>query len=392
MGVLTLHALHDRFGMRFLGSTVWGGRNYINVYVGLAAFFIIQSIPISSKLWAKLPYFVLAAAGFDFMIAAVTTIFPASIYKIYPFYSAVSRTGVAEILTGSNVETTRVVAFGGIGQVIITLILASTPIPELFRPSNFFRLISAVAGSVAVLYSSFRSIVVNTVVITLVAGIRDLRFATLLLLPFVGALLFGISFINSEVVHLPKEFQRSLTFIPGKWDADVTLDAAGSNEFRREVWTLWWRDFFPAHPWLGRGFGFRSEWAQPSVYKADPEANRRSVEIGQVHNGFFAALDTFGIVGTSFFVAWNLRLLARALTVPFRKSDPTGLPLRFLALYLAMLIVTYWIGAADVGSFLLTEFAIAGVLISLERLSDSEPVARLIPTSEWEGRRELTAI
>src|ERR1700736_2193742 len=26
MGVLTLHALHDRFGMRFLGSSVWGGR------------------------------------------------------------------------------------------------------------------------------------------------------------------------------------------------------------------------------------------------------------------------------------------------------------------------------------------------------------------------------
>src|SRR5581483_12368229 len=30
MGILTLHALRDRFGMRFLGSTVWGGRNYIN--------------------------------------------------------------------------------------------------------------------------------------------------------------------------------------------------------------------------------------------------------------------------------------------------------------------------------------------------------------------------
>ena len=59
MGVLTWHGIHDRFGMKFLGSSVWGGRNYVNVYVGLAAFFVIQSIPMNPKLWAKLPYVML---------------------------------------------------------------------------------------------------------------------------------------------------------------------------------------------------------------------------------------------------------------------------------------------------------------------------------------------
>ena len=85
MGVLTLHALHDRFGMRFLGSNVWGGRSYVNVFVGFAAFAVIQSIPLNPRIWRKLPYFVLAVAGFDLVIALVTTIFPASIYAIYPF-------------------------------------------------------------------------------------------------------------------------------------------------------------------------------------------------------------------------------------------------------------------------------------------------------------------
>src|ERR1700730_9747689 len=51
MAILTFHGVQDRFGMRFLGSTVWGGRNYVNVYVGLAAFFVIQSIPMKSKIW-----------------------------------------------------------------------------------------------------------------------------------------------------------------------------------------------------------------------------------------------------------------------------------------------------------------------------------------------------
>src|SRR5438270_12618180 len=84
MSILTWHAIHDRFGMRFLGSNVWGGHNYINVYVGLAAFFVVQSIPMQSKIWSRLPYVVLAVTGFDLIIAIITTISPTSIYVIYP--------------------------------------------------------------------------------------------------------------------------------------------------------------------------------------------------------------------------------------------------------------------------------------------------------------------
>ena len=389
MSVLTLHAVHDRFGMRFLGSTIWGGRNYVNVFVGFAAFFIIQSIPINSKLWSKLPYLVLAVASFDLMIGIVTTIFPASIYKIYPFYSAVSRTGIEEIVTGTAANTSRLVTFGSFGFILITLILASVSWRGLLHPSNLLRAVTMVVGYLSVLYSSFRSSVFNALVVTMLAGIRDLRFKVLLLIPLLAVFFFGLSIVNSDFIRLPKEVQRSLTFIPGKWDTDVALDAAGSNEFRREVWTTWQREFFPLHPWIGRGFGFKGEWARPSVYRYDPEANRRAVEIGEVHNGLFAAVDAFGIIGAIFFVVWNARLLATALTVPFDKRAPSELPLRFLALYLATLIITYWFGAADVGSFLPTEFAIAGVLLHLRRTSNSDIVV-CHAASEREGDREFT--
>src|SRR5438132_4282903 len=126
MAILTLHGVHDRFGMRFLGSTVWGGHNYVNVYIGLAAFFIVQSIPMSSRMWAKLPYVVLAVTGFDLLIAVITTISPKSIYIIYPFYSAVSSSGLQEIITGSTLDVTgRIGTFGSFGFVLILIVLAS---------------------------------------------------------------------------------------------------------------------------------------------------------------------------------------------------------------------------------------------------------------------------
>jgi hypothetical protein len=373
MGILTLHAIHDRFGMRFLGSSVWGGKNYVNVYVGLAAFFVVRSIPMQSKIWAKFPYVVFAVTSFDLLIAVITTIFPASIYKIYPFYSAVSLLGLEEIIRGESDVTGRIGGFGNFGFILITIILASISLRKILNPKNLLHLMCLIAGCVTVVYSGFRSAVLDTLIGFVAAGIRDLKFKILLLLPFLALLLFGLSVLNSEVIHLPKQVQRSLAFLPGKWDAEMAGDAAASNNFRTQTWTVWTREYFPLHPWLGRGFGFRSQWAQQSRYNPTAVDYRQTVEVGNIHNGFFASLDAFGVIGTAAFVIWNLRLLARALQVPFRKDDQAGMVLRFIALYLAVSIISYWIGAQNIGAFLPQEFALAGLFLRLQQEVELAP-------------------
>ena len=387
MAIITFHGVHDRFGMKFLGSSVWGGRNYINVYVGLAAFFIIQSVPMKSKVWAKLPYVILAVTLFDVAIAVITTISPALIYKIYPFYSAVSTAGIEEITTGNAGETGRIGAFGNLGFVLIVLVFASVSLGQLLSLQNLSRFFTFFVGSIAVLYSGFRSAVFNTLLAVISAGIRDLKWGVLVLAPIIAVLLFGLSFINSEVVPLPKQVQRGLAFLPGKWDPLMARDAASSNQFRELVWSTWTREYFPVHPWLGRGFGFNSRWGEISVYKNDPYATIQVIETGNIHNGFLASLDTFGIVGTIFFVIWNLRLLGQALQVPFRRKHPEDMALRFVALYLAVAIVSYWIGAQHVGSFLPQQFALAGVFLRLRKTLESDPIG--VPASTPAPDRRL---
>jgi hypothetical protein len=372
MSVLTLHALHDRFGMRFLGSSVWGGHNYVDVFVGLAAFFVVQSIPVKPKAWAILPYVVLAVATFDLLIAAITTIAPSTIYKIYPFYSAVSTLGIEEIVTGESDVTGRIGAFGSFGFILITVILASTSLRQILNPKNGVRLIFLFGGLVAVLFSGFRSALVNVLTAFVAAGIRDLRSGVFALLPLIALFLFGLSVVNSQFVHLPKQVQRALSFVPGTWDAEMAHDAAGSNEFRREAWGLWIHGYFPAHPLLGRGFGFRREWVQPSVYNPRAVDYRQTVETGNLHNGLFAALDAFGLVGTVFFVVWVLRMLVRSLLISFRRGGSDATAFRFVALYLAVWIITYWFGAQTVGSFLPVQFALGGVFLRLQRERSSD--------------------
>lgn len=391
MAVITIHAVHDRFGMRFLGSTIWGGRYYVNCFVGLAAFFVIQSIPTKLDLWGKFPYAVLGVATFDLFIATLTTLLPASIYIIYPFYSAVSVSSLQDVIGDAVDITGRIAAFGNFGVFLLTVILARTSLRSILHPSNVGRIFGVLIGSVSVLLSGFRSAVLNAFLLVVLAGIRDLRAAALTLLPIIAAAFFCLSAINSEVVRLPKQIQRGLAFLPGNWDSDMASDAKASNEFRFEVWNLWWHQYFPQKPILGRGFGFNGEWTKRSIYYGNSPDHRQMVETGNIHNGFLAGLDTFGIVGTLFFVTWNIALLTRALQVPFSREGGAHFALRFIALCLAVQILSYWIGAANVGSFLPQEFALAGVFLRLRASVKAAEVPRRQVTTarELTGKRQL---
>jgi hypothetical protein len=370
MGVLTLHALHDRFGMKFLGSNIWGGRNYVNVYVGLAAFFVVRSVRIDPKDWTKLPYVVMAVVSFDAAIAIITTIFPSLIYKIYPFYSAVSIAGIAEIVGGSAVETPRLTAIGNFGVGLLIFVLSATSVRQLFHPSKFFRLLAAGIAGLAILFSSFRSAVFSALIVVTTACIRDLRAATIAFIPLIAGLLAAISIVNSEILPLPKQVQRSLAFLPGRWDADMKFDSEASNDFRKRVWHLWQQQYFPQHPLIGRGFGFKSEFAKNATgtgtQENNPNWDLEAVEVGNIHNGFFSSVDAIGIIGTVFFVFWNLRILRRTFSVTFRDKSPMAFTLRFLALNLGASIIFYWFGASTLGSFLPQEFAITAVIIRLQ--------------------------
>lgn len=391
MAIVTWHGIHDRFGMRFLGSSVWGGRNYINVYVGIVAFFVIQSVPQKTAVWTKLPYLVLAVNGFDLLIASVTTLFPASIFKIYPFYSAVGVAGIAELTTGQEDITGRVGALGTFGFYLVLVILAGCSFRRLFHLSNLVRLTGLAVGGLAVLYSGFRSAVFNTAAALMVAAARDLKAGVFLLLPLLAALLVGLSFVNS-VIPLPKQVQRSLTFMPGDWDADMASNAAASNDFRGRVWTIWLKEYFPHQPLLGRGFGFKSDWVQADVSRFGKQDYQQMVEVGNIHNGLFAALDAVGIIGTLFFFVWTLQLLWSALRSSFESMGSTKFTLRFISLQLAVSTLTYWLGAVTLGTFLPGAFALAGLLFRLKTDGKRELLSTGVSSRAIESKQEQVAL
>ncbi len=124
---------------------------------------------------------------------------------------------------------------------------------------------------------------------------------------------FGNQFRNCRSAQAdparPGVYSRKMGYRDGQ-------DAAASNDFRRQVWTIWWKEYFPRHPLLGRGFGFRSQWARTSVVQHSAWETKQMVETGNIHNGLFSAMDALessGQFSSSFGI---FGMLGRTFRVP----------------------------------------------------------------------------
>jgi hypothetical protein len=370
MSVLTWHAISDRLGLRILGSTVWGGRFYVWIYCGLFAYIVLSSLPVDGKAWSKLPLLILFALFFDLIVGVITAMVPSLVEVIAPFYSGVSLSGYQNVDVGVVEDKTgRVGAFGDFGLGILLLVLARYNIASLWRPNYFIAFVGTIVGIAGVLAGGFRSAILNTLLLFLAASIRDLKGRAFLMIAGVAGLLILLPLVHQHVFSLPKQIQRGLTFLPADWDPEMVADAESSNEFRFKIWNIWASKFFPEHPFLGRGFGFDPSLTGYSSYVSDASDINWDivcVATGSIHNGFFSVIDAMGIVGAVFFIFWQLVLLRRIVIYLLKEDNSGSNPaLRYLALYLFITILSYWMGALNVGAYLVRFFVLASAFNAL---------------------------
>ena len=366
MAVMAYHAVHDRLGLKILGSTIWGGRFYIYVLISLMMYFAIISSKLEREKWSKLINLIIYVYLFDLAIGLLTTAMPSLVEVISSYYSGVSLSTYEDAANGFVAEeVTRYGAMGNFGFAILLIIGAKYNIKSLLQHPliSFLGLIS-LGG---ILMSGYRSAVVNAILLLLAICIRDLKGKTLLLIPLLSLIVLLLPLVNT-ISPLPKQAQRTLAFLPGNWDVDMLDSASGSNEFRYTVWNTWYQKFFLDHWAFGRGFGFNSEWAgidptrvATGGYSVDwAEA---FIETGSIHNGLISSVDCLGVFGGFFFIAWNIVYLKRVIRYLWRTSykNENNTTLRYFSLYVFVSTISYWYGALNIGAYLATQFIAVGV-------------------------------
>jgi hypothetical protein len=203
----------------------------------------------------------------------------------------------------------------------------------------------------------FRSKVIEValifgVVFWLEGLVRSKFFPAILLILFLGVA-FMVPFANK----LPTTIQRSLTFLPLDLDADVVMNAAGSTDWRVQMWEKLLPQI-PRYLWLGKGYSIDAHELDMTVQGLNAGGNDSdgSALAGDYHNGPLSVIIPFGVLGVVGFV-WLLVASYNLLLANYKYGE--GELLNYNRILLAtfavkvILFITV-IGALsnDVGGFL----------------------------------------
>jgi hypothetical protein len=171
-----------------------------------------------------------------------------------------------------------------------------------------------------------------------------------LILPLVlaGAYVLSLS-VSSGLVPLSLSAQRSLSFLPGKWDPTAVASASSSLDFRANIEKVYIREELYKSPLIGNGFAFdRDQFlklTQLSMTSETPDGYYQAksfITAKMFHVGWISLYDTLGLIGGTAFLAMLLAMVS-IVTYFVSGRDPAD-PLLRLKIWLFLNIVGQAIG------------------------------------------------
>ena len=300
LGQVCLAFVLHPVGLKAFSSQIVGGRPYFNVAIAALAYFVLSNQVVSAHFARRLTVcMVVAELGSSalFLLSRASGSIGFILGKVYDGFSP----PVSLYTFAPSVERLTGVVRGG--TLLITALCSYFRPLTLVNPFNFGRWFLFGLGLALVLLSGFRSQLLTITVIFLLAsyfrgGWSDVMVALACL--FVG--IVTLILFNSFIHPLPLSMQRTLSVLPGDWDSRAVKDAAGSTEWRLDMW----KDIpkgtkYIRNRLMGDGFGFsqaelqaleRQKYARGDVYEQEDY-----MIIGAFHNGPLSAIRFVGIVG-----------------------------------------------------------------------------------------------
>jgi len=303
-------------GVEAFGSDRVGGRPYVSILISWAAFWVLSRSNVSVRESYIVTFLSLAGNGFHAFVNYVAYRFPSTIGPISSLYSGIQAADPTEAAVPGMEEGSRLAYLGGLGGGLTAVACAFWRPFTLVNPMHFWRFVMFFGGLVAVLLSGFRSGMISVFEVFLLASyfhrgmgevLRTLGLTALILVLLVG--------LQGNIIDLPIPAQRTLSFLPGKWDYDAKSQAEGSTEWRIEMWkAMLTGNKYIENKWLGDGFGFTHQ--QLEIMNANTltgtttDQQENLMISGGVHSGPISTIRYVGYIGLALFLVL-LVLVAR---------------------------------------------------------------------------------
>ena len=300
-GIFVGHVIANAAGV---GTGSEGGfQTALMASLSIAVGYCILSGRLSHDKIDGLPGLGVIPGAFEGSLEIVNFVWPAAITVTYALYSnSLNWETVAAMRTGD--EVSRLAGLRALGFSLGLLCsVGLVYVPRLFSlrgAAVAFGLLSSLA---LVLVAGYRSYVLAFVMCVSLAALARKRFLLAIMALLMVGIFGGMWVYNNEVAPLPRQMQRILCWLPGRWDTVTEQSANVGLEWRREVWTRFMYSTFPEHPWFGQGIRFFPTEAEGLSL---PDTELFAVT-QRTHSGFFSALDHVGMIGTAALILASLR-------------------------------------------------------------------------------------
>lgn len=325
-----------------------GGRPYFQIGVAWMGYWVLSRVRISPELAYKLPAIMTIGPLFDGFCGFIGQMVPSIGYKLGSVYSSfMSQQMRDELAVGAtaataedSVESVRKTYLSAPGQTIATALTSYYPVWTLFSPLYFGRFLLMLLAMTFTLLSGFRSALAQIfllfVIVSYLRGrLRQLLLGFGLVAPIIAMLVFG----QGRIFDLPRNLQRALCFMPGKWDEDVVAAAEGSIIWRKEMW----KDAFETNLYIqdkvwGDGFGVELRALLDVNTAISRGIGTRIAAEGQAimggfHHGPLSTIRVVGYVGLVFYFV----LLALSMRAAWKLARQThGSPYYPISIWLCL--------------------------------------------------------
>jgi hypothetical protein len=255
--IIFYHWFGTGAGFRLFGGDTFGGRRHLGIVIGIFPYLIILACA-----YGRLEY--LNRVPFVFMAATVVGAIPFILSTFVP-----STAGILYFLTGSiNAETaapastfgvvneagSRLGVLGPLGTAMQLWLLSHYRPDTWWRPNRWWMFLLSLLCFFMVIRSGFRNAFFTYALATFIATFLWLRWKSIWVWIAGGVALLIMVLGQGEIFQLPTTMQRSISFLPGKWDEDVKNSIGASDDFRDRMKDVYWREFGWQSPLIGLGF------------------------------------------------------------------------------------------------------------------------------------------
>jgi len=294
-------------GLKAFGSSVYGGKKYVYLFISLASYFALTARPIpreKAALFITL-FFLGQMTGIIGNLYPISPGWMAPVFYVFP--------PSMDLFGEFEVGVTRLGGFGTAGLALAFLLIARYGLRGILLGGRPFRIGLFIFAFCVIFLGGYRSCLLLFIAVFMLMFFWEGLHRTPLLIGLILLGALGGTALVPLAHKLPFTFQRTLAFLPLDLDADARVSAQDSTDWRIKMWTDLLPEI-PPHLFLGKGLAFTSEEfdemmsgntaLEGSAAQMDASQNPLALA-GDYHNGMLSLIIPFGIWGV-FTIVWFL--------------------------------------------------------------------------------------